>query len=728
MERLSNQQSRPLGRLATLKVAAVFERDLVFIGGGHSHALVLRMLAMKPLTGVRLTLVTDTLLTPYSGMLPGYMAGHYSLDDTHIDLNKLCRAAGVRLIHDRVIGLDAQHKTIRLANHGDLRYDRVSINTGSTPNLTIPGAAEFAVGVKPVSQLTAMWQRLLEADYKGKTPHWAVVGAGAAGVEVILAIAHRFARLQKPIRLSLVYSSADILPNYTPRIRRVVSDALAKAGVERVANFSVAEVRKDRLISANNLELHLDKSIWCTPATAPHWPQDAGLDVDHNGFITVNQYLQSTSHSDVFAVGDVSAMTLTPRPKAGVFAVRSAPFLRHNLTAAFTDQHMRPVRLQKDFLSLLALGDQRAVGMRNGFSFAGRWVWRWKDRIDRQFMALFSTALPQMQASDSMSDNTMHCAGCGSKLGPELLSETLAELHQGKHHQAEDAALAFNSGGHQLWQSIDGFRSFTDDLYRLGQVVTHHAVNDSYAMGIAPSSAQVWANLAFSHPRIARRDFRLLMSGIQSALAEHDTELIGGHSTEGLETHVALVVNGEGTAQWHKSNIQAGDWLLLNKPIGSGILLAADMQGKAHALAIEALWAQLLRSNRAFFQQLQTHTVHAATDVTGFGLIGHLLEMTDGSGCSIALDADAVPLMRDALTLSEQGVHSTLLPQLTPLLLRCKVECENTALVNCLLDPQTQGGLLISVPPATAEALLAQGDVWKIGEVTEANSKPITVR
>ena len=708
----------------------MLERDLVFIGGGHTHALVLRMLAMKPQRSTRLTLITDTLLTPYSGMLPGYMAGHYTLDETHIDLNKLCQATGIRLIHDSVTGLDLANKTIQLANHRDLPYDKVSINTGSTPNLTIPGAREFALGVKPVSQLTKIWRQLIAQPQTEQVPHWAVVGAGAAGVEVVLAIAHRFEKMTRPIRLSLVHSSDQLLPTYTEGAQKKVRQALEKHGIECVSNFNVARVEANRLVSNHDQHLYIDQSIWCTPAVAPTWPTKAGLACDKRGFIEVNSFLQSTSHPDVFACGDVSAMTCDPRPKAGVFAVRSAPFLRHNLTAAMQQKPMRPVKLQKDFLSLIALGKQDAVGMRSGLTFAGQWVWRWKDSIDQKFMRLFDEKMPRMTTSsmnNSMNNDVMHCAGCGSKIGPQLLSETLAELNQGKVPLAEDAALAFDSGEQQLWQSIDGFRSFTDDLYRLGQVVTHHAVNDCYAMGIAPTSAQVWANLAFSHPRLIRRDFAQLMAGITHALNEHGTALIGGHSTEGAETHLALVVNGVGHALWPKNAIQQGDWLLLNKPIGSGILLAANMQGKAHALAIENLWQHLLLSNKTFFDKIKAMPVHAATDVTGFGLLGHLLEMTEQTNLSIELTSTAVPLMTDALTLSEQGIASTLFPQLEPLKNRCDIQTTNNALVNCLLDPQTQGGLLISVPAQTGAALLAQGGVWKIGEVTQQKLTAVTI-
>jgi len=701
--------------------SALVERDLVFIGGGHSHALVLRMLAMKPIAGVRLTLVSDTLVTPYSGMLPGYLAGHYSVDETHLDLTRLCQAAQVRFIHARVTGIDLEQKQIQLADQPPLSYDRVSINTGSTPNLTVPGAREFAIGVKPISQLTHLWQDLLQHKGPNPRPHWAVVGGGPAGIEVVLAIAERFAQDGRAVQLSLVQSGTTLLPGYGAAVQRAVAAALKRYGIHWLAKFRVAQVTAEQLIATDGQTLAVDKSLWCTPATAPDWPGLAGLAVDAQGFIAVNSYLQSTSHADLFACGDVASMVSSPRPKAGVFAVRSAPFLLKNLRAAFAQQPFKPIGLQRDFLSLISLGNQSAVGQRNGFGFSGHWVWRWKDYIDRKFIALFGSGLPGQAMTATQ---PMHCAGCGSKVGPALLADTLRDLplyHQAELadnlNQAEDAAVALRIAEQPVWQSLDGFRAFTDDLYRLGVVATHHAINDLYAMGIAPTSAQVWANLAFSHPRLLARDFKRLMSGISQTLIHHQTTLIGGHSSEGQETHVALVVNGAGAGPWPKSGLQPGDWLLLNKPLGSGILLAAVQQNRASASALASLWQHLLASNREFFLGLQEQAVHAATDVTGFGLIGHLLEMVRHSDCRVVLDSGAVPLMVGVQTLSEAGVHSSLWPQLQPLLNDCIVGSVAESLLACLLDPQTNGGLLVSVPAATGALLVQWNGVHKIGVV-----------
>ena len=709
------------------------EHDLVFIGGGHSHSLVLRMLAMEPINNVRLTLITDTLLTPYSGMLPGYIAGHYTEEETHVDLNKLCKAAQVRLIHGRVNGIDVINKTIQLENQACIGYDKLSINTGSTPNVTVPGAREFGVGVKPVSQLTAAWKKLLaektfehinEHTNEKNPAHWAIVGGGAAGIEMVLAIAYRFKQTGDALKLSLVQSENSLLPGSHKNVQKQVAIALKQYGIALVTGFRVSRVTKCTLESDAGSTLSIDQSIWCTPATAPIWPALAGLDTDEDGFIAVNEFLQSTSHDDVFACGDVATMIKSPRPKAGVYAVRSAPFLTKNLRAVFNQQVMKSVSLQTDFLSLISLGGKVAVGQRGWLSLKGKWVWRWKDQIDQKFMALFSKELPSMPA---MNDEPMHCSGCGSKIGPELLSDTLKELSifPNKHFdtdltQAEDAPVAAVINDTSLLQSMDGFRAFSDDYYKLGIATTHHAVNDLYAMGLQPTSAQVWANLKFEHPRLTKRDFKRLMQGVTETLLHHETTLVGGHSTQGMETHIALVVNGMGDSHWQKNTLEEGDWLLLNKPLGTGIILAADAQSVANTHSIEALWSHLLQSNRGFFITLKNRKVHAATDVTGFGLIGHLLEMLKGTQYCVKITTRHVPLISGTLELSRQKIESTLMPQLMPMLTQCETHNIELAMVKCLLDPQTNGGLLISVSADVGREIMIKTDAVKIGEVHKA--------
>lgn len=700
----------------------MIRRDVVLVGGGHTHALLLRKLAKAPLPNARVTLVTEALQTPYSGMVPAWLAGHCSLTDIHIDLARLCHAAKVRLIQARVTGVLPAAKKLQLAEQADLCYDLLSLNTGGASALASYSAEDHGVPIKPISRLTTLWQSLTEQNSHLGGQHWAIIGGGAGAVEVVLALAYRW-RTVAANRLSLVFAGESILPTYRPATRRRVEQQLRTAGVALVPNFRVSTASPDRLIAASGQSLAVDQSLWCTPVAAPAWPAHAGLAVDSQGFIAVNEFLQSTSHEDIFAVGDVAALTASPRPKAGVYAVRSAPFLEKNLRACLSGKRLTAVKLQRSYLSLLALGDKTAVGQRGPLSLSGPWVWRWKQRIDQAFMRQLSPALPLMSTS---ADTAPRCTGCGSKIGPAVLAETLVAA--GLSSSAEDAAQLADLGENSWWQSVDGLRCFSDDLYRFGEISVHHAVNDCYAMGIQPVNAQLWLNLAFAPPHLIARDAQQLMAGALAALKHHQLQLIGGHSSEGAETHLAVVVNGQGAARWRKQSIAAGDWLLLNRPLGSGILLAAEMQGRASAMALTGLWQHLRCSNRAFYQRLQGMTVHAATDISGFGLIGHLLEMLEQQPFTITVDAKAVPLLPEVYRLAKQGVESTLAAQLAPLLRKCEIQQPDQSLVKILLDPQTQGGLLISVPASAGKTLVANQQATKIAEVSAATKPTIVIR
>ena len=718
---------------AATEVTDGIARDLVFIGGGHTHALVIKQFGMKPIANTRITLISEQTLTPYSGMLPGFVAGHYSYLDTHIDLNRLCQWANVRFLQGRVTGIDVDEKTIHIESRASISYDNLSIDIGSTPDLSVPGASEYAVGVKPVSHFGELWNNLLQTSATESEGTWGVVGAGAGGVELVLAMAHRL-RDHTSLKFHLVFSGSQVLPGYPEKLVRRVEAALAENNITLHPDFRVSAVKEHGLISTDGREIALSKSIWCTGAAAADWLADTGLDVSERGFISVNSYLQSVSHSNVFAVGDCSDMLTDPRPKAGVYAVRQAPFLADNLRIACDEsgrsKSFRPLKLQTDFLSLLSLGERNAVGCRNGWVGSGRWVWKLKDSIDCKFMRKLNEPGEKM-AMAATASQVMHCAGCGSKLGADLIAGNLNSLSVYQHPSvtpalgnAEDASLWQVESGKLAVQSIDGFRSFTDDLYRFGIICVNHALSDLYAMGARPICAQVWINLAHAHPRIQKRDHKLLMTAIASALEEQQVTLAGGHSSEGLETHVALVANGEVSDGniWRKAQVVQGDKLVLTKPLGTGLILAADMQAKAPASATDAAFTSMLQSNRSVSQALQQFSPHAVTDVTGFGLIGHILEMLADTNLGARLELADIPLLTGALELSSNGYRSTLYPHLQLYLHQCNVSSDaDPHRLDVLLDPQTSGGLLIAMPEAQAQQFVSSHpDCAIIGEITDS--------
>lgn len=370
-------------------------RDLVLVGGGHAHVQVLRSFGFDPPPGVRVTLVTRDVLTPYSGMLPGFIAGHYTHAETHIDLARLCRFAGARLVQDSACGLDRGERRVLCRTHPPVGYDVVSLDIGSTPRADdVPGAAVFTTGVKPVDRLSERWDGVVERVRTAERPPVVVmVGGGAAGVELVLAMEQRFAGLGASARLVLV-TRGPVMESHRETVRAIFRRRLAARGVTLRENTAVVAVEPGELVLADGTRLAFDEALWSTQAGAAPWLRETGLALDHEGFVAVDATLRSVTDPAVFAAGDVAAVLPHPRPKAGVFAVRQGPPLTANLRRALAGHRPRPFAPQRHFLTLISTGDRAAVAAKGPFHAHGRWVWRWKDWIDRRFMRGFH-ALPE---------------------------------------------------------------------------------------------------------------------------------------------------------------------------------------------------------------------------------------------------------------------------------------------------------------------------------------------
>ncbi|MGG5809662.1 FAD-dependent oxidoreductase [Falsiroseomonas sp. CW058] len=362
-------------------------RHLLLAGGGHAHVEVLRRLALKPLPGWRVTLLTREPRAPYSGMLPGVAAGLYRPDQALIDLAPLARRAGAELVVDRVAGLDPAARLLRREGGAPLAFDLLSINTGATPDLArVPGAARHALPLKPIDALLPRLDALVAAAREGMVV--AVVGGGAAGSEMALALA---ARLRpRGVRLVLVAGAAGLLPGFPDRLRERLRAALAARKVALMEGDDVAEVVAEGLVFRRSPPLAAEAVLWATGAAPAPWLAESGLRRDAAGFLRVEDTLLAEGQAGIFAAGDVASFAARPLPKAGVHAVRQGPLLARNLRAAAEGRGLKPHRPQADTLFLISLGDRQAIGTRNGFVFGGRWAWRWKDWIDRRFMRRYA--------------------------------------------------------------------------------------------------------------------------------------------------------------------------------------------------------------------------------------------------------------------------------------------------------------------------------------------------
>jgi selenide,water dikinase len=682
--------------------------DLVLLGAGHAHVEVLRRFAMRPEPGVRLTLIGREPHTPYSGMLPGLIRGEYGFDEAHIDLAPLAAAAGARLIVAEATAIDPDARTVGFAERPEIRFDLLSIDIGGTPEMPASAGPEDAgTPVKPIGRFLERLDALAAALAPGS--RIAVVGGGPGGTELALALARRL-----DARIALVCDSPDPLASAPRRARDVARSALVQAGVELACGVRATGFADGRLSLSDGSVLDADAALWATGVVGPPILAASGLACDPQGFVLVSRTLASLSHPVVFAAGDCAAIGEAPRPKSGVWAVRAGAVLADNLRRAVRGRRLRPWRPQRDALAILGLGGGAAIAWRNGIAVHGRFAWRWKDRIDRRWMAMYAALRPMASSVDAAAAGAeaMRCAGCAAKLPAEALRRALSVVPRLPGADVligldapDDAAAMRPPPGMAVVQSVDQFRAFIDDPYVFGQIAAAHALSDLHAMGARPWTALAAAAVPFMHGGRMEADLGAMMRGAAETLAADGCALVGGHSAEGAEAMLGFAVTGlaDPGRLWRKSGLRAGAALILTKPLGTGVILAAQMRGRAKARWLLGALASMRRSNGPAATILRAHGTMACTDVTGFGLAGHLSEMLRASGVAAELDPDAVPALDGALALAGQGIESTLAPANRAVL----PDAPAGAAVALLFDPQTSGGLLAGVPAERAGACVA---------------------
>ena len=690
-------------------------QDVVLIGGGHTHALVLRKWGMRPLPGVRLTLINPGPTAPYTGMLPGHIAGHYDRDELEIDLVRLARFAGARLLLGRATGIDPKARQITVEGHGVVDYDIASIDIGINSDLPdLPGFSDHAIAAKPLDRYAARWQQFLdEAQVAGQAGPVAVIGGGVAGVELALAMAHRLRHTVGSADVT-VLEAAEQLTGTSPATRRALEKQLEENGITLRKGLEIEAITADgpRLKSGEVIPAAL--TVGAAGATPHGWLENTGLPL-HEGFIKVGPTLQVEGVESLFATGDCAHLSHAPRPKAGVFAVRAAPYLHGNIEAFLVGKKPRIFKPQSQYLKLISLGQKSALAERWGRPVTGAALWRWKDRIDRAFMVKFQD-LPQMASAaapavaaagvaDELASGKPICAGCGSKVGPAALSDALSALRMPAHPDvvqgAGDDAAILQMGGVKQVISTDHLRAFSHDPALMARIAAVHALGDIWSMGARPQAALTQLTLPRMSDRLQRRTLSEIMRHAGEVFAEAGAEMVGGHTTLGAELTIGFTVTGTAKDPIGIDGARAGDALILTRPLGSGTLLAAEMQGEAKARNVAAMLHQMAQPQGIAARHLSK--AHAMTDVTGFGLAGHLQEICTASGLGAEIWLEALPLYDGAEALAATGVTSSLHP----------ANLAHAPVINArgprgllLHDPQTAGGLLAAVDQGEADALL----------------------
>jgi len=690
---------------------------------------------MAPLPGARVTLIHPGASAPYTGMLPGHAAGHYARDELEIDLVRLARFAGARLVSGMAEGIDAQAGLVQVTGRAPVRFDVLSLDIGITGAIPDVTGAGHILAAKPLDVFAARWAEFIRGVEAGEArPEVCVIGAGAAGVELALAAAHRLAAAGgQGVAVSLIEARPHITADLPGGPRRALVRALEQAGVRVIPGANLKSVSADSVTLADGTRLP-SALILSAAGAQPHgWLGETGLALQ-DGYVAVDAHLRSTSHPNIFASGDCAHLTHAPRPKAGVYAVRAAPVLARNLETVLRGTgKLERFRPQGDYLRLISLGGRRALAARNGISASGGWVWRWKDRIDRDFMQGLSDLpvmapqpLPARAAAGRDADAPPLCGGCGAKAGRAALTSALSSLPAPARADllagpGDDAAVLVHGKGVQVI-TTDHVRAFTTDHGLLARIAAVHALGDVWAMGAAPQAALAQIILPPMSPALQASTLTEILAEAGAVLRAAGAELAGGHTSLGAELTIGFTITGLAGKPLRQSGARTGDVLILTKPLGTGVILAAEMRLAARGRDVKAALEMMARpQGRA--AAILAQAARAMTDVTGFGLAGHLAGLLDPEGPGAEIALDALPVLSGALELAGAGVRSSLFEDnqagAGP------VDAPAGARRDLLFDPQTAGGLLAAVPAAQAEAVLAElhdaGEpAWAIGVVTHA--------
>ena len=707
--------------------------DLVLLGGGHAQIAVLKMFAMKPIAGIRLTLVTNDMRTPYSGMLPGFVEGVWDDDDLHIDLATLAQFAGARIIHAPCTGIDADHKRLLFDHRPSLRFDVLSVNIGGQSALdTIDGAMDHAIPVKPIAQFQHRLDNVLSTGNKHSL---SVIGGGAAGCELALALSKRWVtETGKRPELRLFSRSHRLMPHMAARAGKLIEADLKAVGAHIHKGAEVTSIHANALSCRDGQTYDFNACFLVSAVKPPSWLASSAIECDEYGFIRVGQNLQSLSHPYIFASGDIASLHPYSRPKAGVFAVRAGRILAQNLQRYIKRQSLRTWKPQSRYLALIGTADGAAIAARGSFGFKAHYLWRLKVWIDQRFMdkykSLAMPPTPKIDALDAINADegkrsdpafaAMRCLGCGAKTGHETLQNAMREavsiavgmgadpnLMPDDSLEEDAASLPSPAPNMRILQSVDMLSEIVSDPFKLGQIASVHAFSDIYAMLGKPLYSLAIINLSEAKISIQTDQLTQILTGTLLAHSKAGVKLVGGHTSEGGSLSVGFSVTGIRPEREAYSPAPKDAVIILSKPIGTGLVMAGHMQLKARGDWITSATDTMCMSNHQATEIAIEHGIEWVTDITGFGLARHVLNLATRAGalgCYLYPD-DIIPLP-GAQFMADNGIVSSLAGQNQAAVRLDHNGCDQHR-TPLLYDPQTSGGLAMLAKPEQADHILA---------------------
>ena len=687
----------------------IIKNDLILIGGGHAHLMLMMEYGKKPIPNTRITLISNELDTPYSGMIPGYIEGIYSWREAHIDLYKLSMKLNIRFIHSEVINISGKNKKVYLKKRPSLSYDFLSINSGIQSDFSrIKGAKKYSLPVKPISKLASNF--LKEVDNYNSI---AFIGGGAGAVELALALRKRFKNKKSTLKITIVTGESGLLKSFSKKTQTLTHSSLDNANINVIEKKYILEITKYGLITSDNKSIKVDKCILSTNAMAPEWLQNTDINLNEKGFIKVNKSFQ-TNFEFIFAAGDIIDFNKMNLDKAGVYAVRAGKHLAKSIKRFILNKPMYFYKFDKNYLALIGLANGYAIASKYSLSNCLKINHHLKKYIDKRFIKKFNnfeniTLYSKLKKIilyflNKITKNSifilndeiqMQCKGCAAKVPFNALKKSLPK---NLTFSSEDASSIPQHPS--LFQTIDMINAIITDPFLLGKISANHSLSDIYAVKSKAISAQMILQLPLSKPEINSRDLRQVSLGAQSIFESNECILNGGHTMIGNDADpvIGFSVTGEKKNISSKvtTKIKPGDILILTGKIGSGLIFAGINNNFIDSYYQIDVINQMIEGNTKFANIIEKLTILSMTDITGFGLANHLLNLIqrDSNNTGLTLNIDKIPIYKGVKKALEKGVKSSLFNSNFEAANKNIIYENDKKLIDEIIyDPQTVGGL-----------------------------------
>ena len=689
--------------------------DLVLIGGGHSHLSVLMKLSKRPINGNRITLITNEIDTPYSGMIPGYIEGIYSWRDSHIDLYRLCLKLNVRFIHAEVERVSAYEKEIYFKDRPKIKFDVLSINTGiQSNNREIKGAAKYCLPVKPISKLTNNFLNKI-TNFKSI----AFIGGGAGSVELALAIKKRFLNINQDIKITIITGKRGLLSTFPQKTKLTSLKTLEKFKIDIIEYKRVLEVKPKQIILSDKSMLKIDKAILSTNSMTPKWLAKSDILLTKDNYILVNKSFQ-TNYKYVFASGDVIDFNNQNLKKAGVFAVRSGKPLAINIKQFILGKKLVEYKFNKNYLALIGTSKRSAIATKYNLTFNSRFFFYLKKYIDQNFIKKFSDfkirkkftleALKTdvlnifVKHKEKITDKNdiMQCKGCAAKVPLNALKQALPKDIVST---SEDAVSV--PGHPELYQTVDMISSIITDPFLLGKIAANHSISDMVSVNSKITSAMMILQLPLSKTEINSRDLEQVLLGANEIFKTIDCPLIGGHTMIGKDKDPIIGFSILGQKQKkikimkNRRKIKTKDLLILTEKIGSGLIFAGINNYLIDSHFQIDVIKQMIKGNLNFGKISNQLNILSMTDITGFGLANHLLNLIkrDNSKTGLTIYPNKIPLFEGVNECLNKDIKSSLFKSNYDIAQKDIIyKRDKSKLDNILYDPQTVGGIAFIIP------------------------------